>query len=225
MWLDWLVVCDCSFSLSALWSPHSVPTVLLGFHLPWKRGLSSRLLQQSLAAAPCLRCRVAPLGHHPWPQAQGSSSYLRCCTITAAILVCRLRVNLSNPWLLLALALLLRLPQSLVHFSHTPSPPSRCLPAVSSTLPWWMSLFLHSSAHYLNKLHFLSCVRSLCPTLCKCRISKSSVSGAKKLTRSGRSRDKVVHGNWKGMPVRRDHRWAPAPSNMGDMDSESKSSP
>ena len=27
MWSDWLVVCDCSFSLSALWSPFSVHTV------------------------------------------------------------------------------------------------------------------------------------------------------------------------------------------------------
>ena len=33
------IVCDCSFSLSALWSPLSVPTVLLGFHLPWTWGL------------------------------------------------------------------------------------------------------------------------------------------------------------------------------------------
>ena len=40
MWSDWLVVCDCSFSLSALWSPLSVPTVLLGFLIPWTCGLS-----------------------------------------------------------------------------------------------------------------------------------------------------------------------------------------
>ena len=29
MWSDWLIVRDCSFSLSAFWSPLSVPTVLL----------------------------------------------------------------------------------------------------------------------------------------------------------------------------------------------------
>ena len=62
MWSDWLVVCDCGFSLSALWSPLSVLTVLLGFHLPWMWGLSSQLLQQSAAAAPDLWCRVASLG-------------------------------------------------------------------------------------------------------------------------------------------------------------------
>ena len=61
MWSDWLVVYDCGFSLSALWSPLSVPTILLRFHLPWMWGLSSRLLQQSAAAAPDLWCRVAPL--------------------------------------------------------------------------------------------------------------------------------------------------------------------
>ena len=31
LWLDWLVFCDCGFSLSALWRPLSVPTILLGF--------------------------------------------------------------------------------------------------------------------------------------------------------------------------------------------------
>ena len=31
VWLDWLVFCDYSFSLSALWCPLSAPTVLLGF--------------------------------------------------------------------------------------------------------------------------------------------------------------------------------------------------
>ena len=35
MWSDWLIVCHCGFSLSALWCPLSVPTVLLGFLLPW----------------------------------------------------------------------------------------------------------------------------------------------------------------------------------------------
>ena len=54
MWSDWLVVCDCGFSLSALWCPLSAPTVLLGFLLPWTWGSSSPLLQQSTAAAPTL---------------------------------------------------------------------------------------------------------------------------------------------------------------------------
>ena len=61
MWLDWLFVCDCGFSLSALWCPLSVPTVLLGFLLPWTWGISSRLLQQSTATAPYLGHAVAPL--------------------------------------------------------------------------------------------------------------------------------------------------------------------
>ena len=34
LWSDWLVVCDCGFSLSILWCPLSAPTVLLRFLLP-----------------------------------------------------------------------------------------------------------------------------------------------------------------------------------------------
>ena len=63
MWSDWLVVCDGGFRLSALWCPLSVPTVLLGFLLPWMWGISSRLLQQSAATAPYLGRGVAPLSH------------------------------------------------------------------------------------------------------------------------------------------------------------------
>ena len=70
MWSDWLVVCDCDFSLSALWCPPSAPTILLGFLLPWTWGISSQLLQQSAASAPYLARGVAPLCHS--------------CTITAA---------------------------------------------------------------------------------------------------------------------------------------------
>ena len=62
MWSDWLVVCNCGFSLSALWCPLSVPTVLLVFLLPWMWGMSSWLFQQSTAATPDFRRRVAPLG-------------------------------------------------------------------------------------------------------------------------------------------------------------------
>ena len=39
LWSDWLVFCDRVFSLSALWCPLSVPTILLGFLFPW-RGVS-----------------------------------------------------------------------------------------------------------------------------------------------------------------------------------------
>ena len=63
---DWLVVCDCGFSLYALWCPLSVPTILLGFLLPWTWGISSRLLQQSAATTPYLGSRAAPLGCRPW---------------------------------------------------------------------------------------------------------------------------------------------------------------
>ena len=50
VWLDWLVFCDYGFSVSVLWCPLATPTVLLGFLLPWTRGISSWLLQQSAAA-------------------------------------------------------------------------------------------------------------------------------------------------------------------------------
>ena len=48
VWSDWLVVCDCSFSLSALWCPLSAPTLLLGFILIWMVGVSSLLLLLTL---------------------------------------------------------------------------------------------------------------------------------------------------------------------------------
>ena len=51
LWFDWLALCDCCFSLSALWCPLSVPTVLLGFLLPWTWGISSWLLKQSVVAS------------------------------------------------------------------------------------------------------------------------------------------------------------------------------
>ena len=62
MWSDWLVVCDCGFSLSALWCPLSVPTIFLEFLLPWMWVVSSQLLQQSAAAAPYLGHGVSPHG-------------------------------------------------------------------------------------------------------------------------------------------------------------------
>ena len=54
VWLVWLVFCEYGFSMSALWCPLATPTVLLGFLLLWMWGISSRLLQQSAAAAPYL---------------------------------------------------------------------------------------------------------------------------------------------------------------------------
>ena len=54
VWLDWLVFCEYGFSVFALWCPLATPTVWLGFLLPWTWGISSRLLQQSAAAAPYL---------------------------------------------------------------------------------------------------------------------------------------------------------------------------
>ena len=54
VWLDWLVFCEYGFSVSALWCPLGTPTILLGFLLSWAWGLSSRLFQQSTAAAPYL---------------------------------------------------------------------------------------------------------------------------------------------------------------------------
>ena len=75
VWSDWLVFCDYGFTVPAPWCPLASPTVLLGFLLPWTWVISSRLLQQSAAAAPYLGWRdllttappdlergVAPLG-------------------------------------------------------------------------------------------------------------------------------------------------------------------
>ena len=97
---DWLVVCDCGFSLSALWCPLLVPTILLGFLLPWMWRISSRLLQQSAAASPCLECGGAPLSPCPWPLAWGSSS--RPLPLISDIVIPPLRVvkrclNFSKP--------------------------------------------------------------------------------------------------------------------------------
>ena len=54
VWLDWLVFCDYGFSVSAFWCFLATSTVLFGFLLPWTWVISSRLLQQSAAAAPYL---------------------------------------------------------------------------------------------------------------------------------------------------------------------------
>ena len=41
VWLDWLVFCEYGLSVSALWCPLATPTILIGFLLPWTRGISS----------------------------------------------------------------------------------------------------------------------------------------------------------------------------------------
>ena len=74
MRLDWLVFCDCGFSLSALWCPLSVPTILLGFLFLWPWSISSRLLQQSTAATPCLERGESSHSHRYWPWTWGVSS-------------------------------------------------------------------------------------------------------------------------------------------------------
>ena len=67
LWSDWLLFCDYGFSVSALWCPLATPAVLLGFLLPWTWGISSRLLQQSAAAAPYLGRGVSSHGRPSWP--------------------------------------------------------------------------------------------------------------------------------------------------------------
>ena len=74
VWLDWLVFCEYSFSVFALWCPLGTPAVLLGFLLPWVWGISSWLLQQSAAIAPYLGQGVSPHRRPSWPSTWDSSS-------------------------------------------------------------------------------------------------------------------------------------------------------
>ena len=78
MWSDWLVFCDYGFSVSAFWCPFTIPTVLLGFLLPWTWVISSRLLQESAATAPYLGQGVSPHRHPSWPWTWSSSSWPSC---------------------------------------------------------------------------------------------------------------------------------------------------
>ena len=73
MWLDWLVFCDYGFCVCPL-VPLTTPTILLVFLLAWMWGISSRLLQQSAAAAPYLERGVSPHSHPSWPWMWSSSS-------------------------------------------------------------------------------------------------------------------------------------------------------
>ena len=82
--LDWLVFCDYGFSVSALWCPLATPTFLLGFLLPCSWDISSRLLQQSAAAAPYLGWSISPHGCPSWPWTWSSSSQPSCAHAAAA---------------------------------------------------------------------------------------------------------------------------------------------
>ena len=70
LWLWFQCVCPLM--------PLSTPTVLLGFLLPWTWGISSRLLQQSTAAAPYLGRGVSPHRSPSWPSTWDSSSRPSC---------------------------------------------------------------------------------------------------------------------------------------------------
>ena len=96
LWSDWLVFCDYSFSVSALWCPLTTPTVLLGFSY-LGHGCSSKvqplLLILDEVSPPDLEHGVAPLsplvpaqplllrhgvathGHRPWPRMWDNSSW------------------------------------------------------------------------------------------------------------------------------------------------------
>ena len=82
MWSDWLVFCDYGFSVSALWCPLTIPTVLLGFLLPWTSCLSwfwtwsSYLGSPSPTQPPLRESRVAPPTCCPWLPSWGSCSCL-----------------------------------------------------------------------------------------------------------------------------------------------------
>ena len=99
VWLDWLVFCDYGFSLSALWCPLATLTILLGFLLPWAWGISSRLLQQSAAAAPYLGRGVSPHHRPSWPWMWNNSSRPSCaCTGTAPWMWGCLSRPMPWPW-------------------------------------------------------------------------------------------------------------------------------
>ena len=77
VWLDWLVFCEYGLCVCPL-MPLATPTVLLGFLLPWTWGISSQLLQQSVAAAPFLGRGVSPHRCPSWPWTWSSSSRPSC---------------------------------------------------------------------------------------------------------------------------------------------------
>ena len=68
MWLDWLVLCEYSLSVFALWCPLATP----------------RLLQQSAAIAPYLGRGVSPHCRTSWPSRWDSSSRPSCARAATA---------------------------------------------------------------------------------------------------------------------------------------------
>ena len=84
LWSDWLVFCDYGFCESALWCALPTPTVLLRFLLPWTWSISSRLLQQSAAAALYLGRGVSPHACPSWPWMWSSSSQPSCARAATA---------------------------------------------------------------------------------------------------------------------------------------------
>ena len=85
---------DCGFSLPALWRPLSVPTILLGFLLPWMLAISSWPLQQSAAIAPDLGHGIAALSH--WARAPLQQVYLLTCWSPLSTYTVNLRTTKSE---------------------------------------------------------------------------------------------------------------------------------
>ena len=71
VWLDWLVFCDYGFSVSAFWCPLATPTVLLGFLLPWTRGISSPLPLLTLNSSSRPSCTHAATASWRWGCSSG----------------------------------------------------------------------------------------------------------------------------------------------------------
>ena len=98
VWLDWLVFCQYGFSVFVLWCPLATPTILLGFLLPWPWGISSRMLQQSAAAAPYLGRRVSPHCRPSWPSTWNSSSRRSCARPATAPWMSGVATLGRRPW-------------------------------------------------------------------------------------------------------------------------------
>ena len=71
-------------SVFALWCPLAIPTVLVGFLLPWMWGISSCLLQQSAGISPYLGWGVSPHCRPSWPSMWDSSSRPSCAHAATA---------------------------------------------------------------------------------------------------------------------------------------------
>ena len=138
-WSDWLDFCAYGFSVSALWCPLTIPTVLLGFLLPWMWGISLWLLQQSAAAAPYLGRGVSPHGRPSWPWTWSSSSRPSCAP-QLPLLVCGVAPlclsSLPRRWGSSSWPVFIKDQSRGLHWS-IPDPPV--------LLYWWICLFLH---HY-----------------------------------------------------------------------------